>query len=198
MRPIVLALACVLLCAQAPARVLLHLQNVSVSLGPTWHAGGLGNGRFMELGYDRFARSCRRRKPFYAVAFGVGTSANGADPTYSLRFSLSPYRIAISRRVTIFTVAGLRGGTGVGHRSHSPFLRPEVGAQFMSYNVLLSPKVFVGYGVDMRQATVGEGRTVLAGTGSFTATVGISVNLATLRWMRAQRHKATSTTDGSN
>lgn len=72
----------------------------------------------------------------------------------------------------------------------TPFLRPEVGLQTMMFNNLLTPKLFVGYGINMSRSDGADESAVLRLGSSFTMLAGVSLNLGTLARRRQMKKEA--------
>lgn len=189
-RPVIRILVVAVLCfygiGNAQARFPQYLKNVGLVYGPAFHSPLQLTGQAWELSYDRIWRTCIRRRPYWGV--GLGTERSGGDGASSVtaRFSFSPYRLMISRRISALTLLSMRVGRWTGDGATSDFIRPEIGFQLMTYNTVFSPKLIVQYGRDVRLRSSLEGNVHPVPGGVFTMQAGVTVNIGSLarRWRK--------------
>lgn len=169
---------------QLQARYLQHLQNIGLSYGAAFRSPALGLDQSWELSYDRLLRTCMVRKPFWGAAITLERRANDPGMALSARFAMSPYRRYVSRRVHFTTLMSMRVGRWTGAPGIRDFIRPEVGFQLMGINSLITPKITVLYGREVRVGGGLEDGLRPLPSGVCTVQAGISLNLGTLAHIR--------------
>ena len=166
-----------------------HLQNVGLSYGPIFRSHFPQMDRGWELSYDRMVRTCLVRKPFWSVAVAGERNSNDPSTALSARFAMSPYRWPVSRRVQLMTLLSMRFGRWSDQQAMVQFIRPEIGMQVMVLNALISPKITMLYGREVRIGGGSERDLGPLPSGVFTVQAGVSVNFGTLAYQRRLKAK---------
>ncbi len=178
-------------CSPAIARYPRVLKNLGLQSGPLWRSGAPGPVMGWEIGFDHYVRTCIVHKRYWGVGFGRQEGLGDRSAIWSLRFSVSPYHLSISRRWRFNALTSVRLSHWTTPFGSTDCLRPEVGFQVMRLNDLWSPKLAVCYGREWRIGGAVE-RSVAPGSSDvLSMQLGLSFNFGALSYRKfIKRRKA--------
>jgi hypothetical protein len=174
---------------QASARHPRYLKNIGLNYGVAFRGGSSLPASGWELSYDRYLRYCIAHRPFWSVGFGRQEGLGDDPAIWSARFSVSPYHLHLSRRCWVFALASVRMSRWSTYDLSSDFFRPEVGVMTVRINEVISPRIAVLYGREMRIGGPTEDPRFVPAVGILSIQAGITVNIQTIATNRYYKRR---------